>query len=81
VTEDVVRDISGDPLAVIPRDPGLAREVPADVGEHPLAERDRVHVHVEQLRAQLADHGQVDPVLDLRERIRSGTLLRGRPDG
>ena len=48
----------------------------ADVGEHPLAQRERVHVDVEELRAELADDRQVDPVLDLGEWIAVRTCDR-----
>jgi len=40
-----------------------------DVVRDPVAKRVRVHRCVEELRAELADHRQVDPVLQLGERI------------
>ena len=38
---------------------------------HAVAQRERIHRRVEELRAELADDRQVDPVLDLGERIGS----------
>ena len=69
VAEDVVGDLEGEPLAVVARDAGLLRELVADVREHPLAEVRRVDGDVEELRPEVADDGEVDAVLDLRERI------------
>src|SRR6266566_851965 len=40
-----------------------------DIAEHPVAEGDRIHADVEELRAEVADHCQVDAVLDLCEGI------------
>ena len=45
--------------------PGSGTEPGADVGADPLAERHRVDRGVEELRAQIGDHGQVDPVLQV----------------
>ena len=49
-----------------------------DVVRNTLAKRVRVHADVEELGAELADDGEMDPVLHLREGIpadrdRSGT--------
>ena len=54
-------------------------ELVADVREHALAERLRVDADVEELRPEIADDGEVDAVLDLRERVVASpaTRLRG----
>ena len=54
----------------------LALEQGADLADHPLARGERVRVGVEQLRAQLADQLEVEPVLDLGERV-AERLRRG----
>src|SRR5205807_8741632 len=59
------------------RDSGFSAELVADVGHDPVVESHRIHGCVEELRAELADDGEVDPILDLGERIRA----RGRRDG
>ena len=69
VAEDVVGDLERDPLPVVARDPRLLGELVANVREHPLAERLRVHVDVVELWPEVADDGEVDAALDLRERI------------
>ena len=69
VAEDVVGDLERDPLPVVARDPRLLGELVADVREHPLAERLRVHADVVELRPEVADDGEVDAALDLGERI------------
>jgi hypothetical protein len=77
VAEDVVGDLVGEPLAVVARDPGFAAEVCADVGQHALALIVRVEVGVEEPRPELADDGQVHPVLELGERIALRLWLGG----
>ena len=67
--EDVVRDLRGNPLALVPCEPCLFRKVGLDVGRHSLAEGVRVHADVEELRAELTDDREVDPVLDLGEGV------------
>ena len=47
----------------------------------PLSERVRIHVHVEELRAQLSDHREVDPVLELAEGISAGRSGNGSGGG
>jgi hypothetical protein len=46
----------------------LLPELLADLGLDPAADRATVF-HVEEARAELADESQVDPVLQLRERV------------
>src|SRR4051794_30900096 len=48
----------------------------ADVDAHALAERGRVHGDVEQLRAEIADHGKMNLRFQLRERL-AGSLRCG----
>ena len=43
VAEDVVGDLGGEPLAVVAREARLLAELPLDVGDDALAQRDRVH--------------------------------------
>src|SRR5438309_7886873 len=43
----------------------------AYVAEHPIAQGERINTRVEELWPQFADDRQMDPVLDLREGIRS----------
>ena len=69
VAEDVVGDLERDPLAVVARDSRLLCELVADVCEHTLTERVRIHVDVVELRPEVADDREVDPALDLCERV------------
>jgi hypothetical protein len=57
---------------IVARDTGFHAELLADVLDDPIAEGDWIHGRVEQLRAELADDGEVNPILDLGERIRAG---------
>jgi hypothetical protein len=77
VPENVVGDLRRQSLAVVPRDALLPREVGADVPRDPLSERVWIHVHVEELRTQLSDHREVDPVLELAEGISAGRSGNG----
>ena len=67
VAEDVVGDLLAQALAVVARERRLRREVPPDVDEHAVAQRTRVHRDVEELRPEIADHGEVNLRLQLRE--------------
>ena len=58
-----------EPLAVVSRDAGLAREMPADVGDDSLAHPDGVDHLTGELRAELADHEHVDRVLQVGKRL------------
>ena len=81
VAEDVVGDLGGEPLAVVARDARLLRELAPRVGEHPLAQRRRVEVGVEQLRPEVADDREVDAVLDLGERVVAARRASRGPGG
>src|SRR5437763_1792007 len=76
VAEDVGRDLTAEPLAVVPGDARLAGEPRLDLARHPLAKRDRIHVGREELRAEVADDGEMDLVLDVGE----GVAPAGRHD-
>ena len=80
VAEDVVGDLLAEALAVVARERRLGREVAPDVDDDALAQRGRVHRDVEELRAEVADHGEVDLGLQLRERL-AGACLGCRPGG
>src|SRR5262249_8769367 len=67
-----------DPFAVLTRHAGLAGQVVADLGQHALAQRQRVEVDVEHLRPELADDGEVDAGLDVGERVGAGAGGEGR---
>ena len=69
VPQDVVGDLERDPLPVVARDPRLLGELVADVRHHPVAERLGIHVDVVELRPEVADDREVDPALDLCERV------------
>ena len=72
VAEDVVGDLGGEPLAVVSRAiPGSAPSCAVMSAVTRSRSAVRVDVRVEELRAELADDGEVDPVLDLGERIRT----------
>ncbi len=79
VAEDVVGDLRDEPVAVVARDADLVGELRPDVRLDPLAQGDGVHARVEELRAQVSDDGEVDPVLQLRERV--APAARGRARG
>ena len=78
VAEDVVGDLLAEALAVVARERRLAGEMPSDVHHDALAQRGGVHRDVEQLGPELADHGQVDPRLQLCKRL-ARALRRRRP--
>ena len=73
VAEDVVGDLERDPRPVVARDARFLGQLVADVGEDPLAQVVRIHVHVVDLRTEIPDHREVHTALDLGERI----LVRG----
>ena len=81
MAQHVVCDLVDQPLAVGARQAALELELGADVGEHPGAQRDRVHLGVEELRSKVADHGEVDAVLELRERVGRAASSAGRMPG
>ena len=59
VAEDVVGDLVRQTLAVVARDPGLAGEVPFDVGRHAVTQARRASIASRcELRAELADDGR-----------------------
>ena len=74
VAEDVVCDLLGETFTVLAGDAGLLLEPAADVGRDPGAHRGRVGVRGEELRTELADHGEMDPVLDLVEAVAGGAV-------
>ncbi len=69
VPEDVIGQIGRQLVALGAREAGLLVQMPPDVGDHALAKRALVDADVEELRPEIADHEQVDAVLQLCERI------------
>ena len=69
VAERVVGDLGGEPLAVVAREALLLRKVAPRVVENLFAQSRGIESGVEQARAEYADHGEVNPVLELCERI------------
>ena len=72
VAEDVVRDLGYETITVVARDAGFPREVIRQIFDDLLSQPHGIHVDVEELRTELADHGHVDAVLDLGEGIPTG---------
>ena len=70
---------AAEPCAVLAREPRLLEELVADLGLDALANRVAVG-HVEEPRPELADEREVDPVLELRERVAPRCRTRSRPD-
>ena len=68
VAEDVVGDLGRETLPVVAREPRLLRELVADLGLDALANSAAV-LDVEEPRPELADEREMDPVLQLGERV------------
>jgi hypothetical protein len=49
-----------------------------DVCDDAVSQGERIHRRAEQLRPEFADHGEVNAVLDLRERIRAARRVGDR---
>src|SRR5207249_2542414 len=69
VAEDVVGELSRDPVAIVAGKSALLREVPANVGDHALAQDLRVGGDVEELRPEVADDPKVHRILQRSERV------------
>ena len=74
VSEDVVRNLGGQAFSVVAGQPVLASEMRLDIVGNPLVEGGRLHARVEELRAEVADHCEVDAVLDLCKWVSAGRL-------
>ena len=72
VPEDVVRDLGSKALAVVVGNALLLGEMAPDVSGNPVPQAVGVHVGVEQLGPELTDDGEMDPVLELGERVATG---------
>ena len=70
VAERVVGDLLHQPVAVGDREPALLAEPVTDVGQHHRLQLGVVHALVVEPRTEVGDDRQVDPVLQLGERIR-----------
>jgi hypothetical protein len=82
VAERVVGDLVGEALPVVPGEPRLLREVAAGVRKHLLAKTGGVEAGVEKTRAEYADDGKVNAVLEFRERVvATGRRTRGSRGG
>jgi hypothetical protein len=69
VADDVVRDLRKEPLAVFAREALLELEPFLEVALDACADRAGLGAEREQLRPELVDQRQVEPVLQLGERI------------
>ena len=76
MSHDVVRELADQALAVVARDPRLLFEPAADLGAHLGADARLLEVAGEQLTPEFVDQAEMDPVLDLRERV--GSVLGRR---
>ena len=69
VAQDVVRQLLGEPLAVLARDACLLGKATVDLLDDPRPQRALVDVAGEYLATQILDHTKVDAVLDIGERV------------
>ena len=80
MSENVVGNLGDQPLTIVAGDSGLARELDTDVVDDTFAKSKRIHAGVEKLGSELADDGEVDPVLDVGEWV-GPRCLGDRPVG